>query len=105
MEHFRSIQRRDGVDVGYHESNLEPLNGVGRFGVGGIDKTFSFERMLELAHEINANIIIKAGPNAKWYLKRCPVDEIEGRIANQARWRNGTFRYKMWIVEWKDREE
>ena len=65
MEHFRSIQRRDGVDVGYHESNLEPLNGVGRFG----------------------------------------VDEIEGRIANQARWRNGTFRYKMWIVEWKDREE
>ena len=102
MEHYRSIQRLDGVDVGYTGTGLEPLNGVGRVGVGGIDKTFTLERMLELAHEIDANIIIKAGLNAKWYLKKCPIDEIEGRIATQARWRNGTFRYKMWVVEWRD---
>lgn len=103
MEHFRSIQRRDHTDVGYHESSLEPLNGVGRIGKRGIDKTFTLERMLELAYEIGANIIVKAGPNAKWYLKRFPVDKLDDEIAKQA-WRN-TSRATMWIVEWKERNE
>ena len=62
MEHFKSIQRRDSTDVGYHESNLEPLNGVGRVGRSGIDKTFKLHQVIELAYEIKANIIIKAGP-------------------------------------------
>ena len=97
MEFLKKLERRESTDVGFHESNLEPLNGVGKVGKTGIDKTFSLERVIKLAHEINANIIIKAGPNAKWYLKRFPLDELDREIAKQA-WRN-TSRATMWIVE------
>ena len=98
MEHIIKMTRRDGVDVGYVESDLEPLNGVGRVGKSGIDKTFKFERLVELAYEIRANIIIKAGKNAKWYLKRCDLNKIDEKIEKQ-RWRD-TSRVKMWIIEW-----
>lgn len=100
MEKIKKMIRRDGVDVGYIESDLEPLNGVGRVGKSGIDKSFKFERLIKLAYEIKANIIIKAGKNAKWYLKRCDLNEIDNKIEKQ-RWRD-TSRVKMWIIEWDD---
>ena len=100
MEHFTSIQRRDSTDLGFISQDLEPLNGVGRVGRSGIDKTFKLHQVIELAYEIKANIIIKAGPNAKWYLKRCPIDKLEGEIAKQA-WRN-TKRSTMWVIEWRN---
>ena len=100
MEHFKSILRRDSTDLGFISQDLEPLNSVGRVGRSGIDKTFTLHRMIELAYEIKANIIIKAGPNAKWYLKRCPIDKLEDEIAKQA-WRN-TKRSTMWVIEWRD---
>ena len=49
MEHVKSLEKRCGVDVGYHESSLESLNGVGRIGKRGIDKNFSLNQMLQLA--------------------------------------------------------
>jgi len=97
MEHIRSIVRRDATDVGYHESNIRSLNDVGKVGKRGIDKTYSLARVLELAREVDANIIIKAGKNAKWYLKRFPVDDLDREIAKQD-WRN-TSRCTMWVVE------
>ena len=99
MEHIRYMQRRDGVDVGWHNTNLEPLNGVGRVGKAGIDKTYTLEQVFHLAYEIKANVIIKAGKNAKWYLKRFPINEIEDEIRKQQNWRD-TSRSTMWIIDW-----
>ena len=91
------VEMKVGVDVFYGKKyNLEPLNGVGRVGNSGIDKTFTLDRVIELANEIKANIIVKGGPNAKWYIKRCNVEDIEEEIEKQS-WRN-TSRCIMWII-------
>ncbi len=95
MNHFKTIEKRDGVDVGYRGSDLEPLGGVGRVGKCGIDKNYTLEQMIVLAYEIKANIIIKGGKNAKWYLKKFDIKNIE--IQKQS-WRNSS-RVTMWIIE------
>ena len=97
MEYAKSINKLKGCDVGYND-DLEPLGGVGRVGKSGIDKTFSLEQVSILAYEINANIIIKAGKNAKWYLKKYNPNNIEAAIEKQ-KWRD-TSRVTMWIIEW-----
>ena len=98
MEYIKTLEKRRGVDVGYHESSLEPLNGVGRVGKNGIDKNFSLSQVMHLAWEIKANIIIKGGPNAKWYIKRINLDTLEEGIQKQM-WRD-TSRATMWIIRW-----
>jgi hypothetical protein len=100
MEHIAMMQKREGVDVGYHSSNIHPADREGCVGLSGIDKTFTLERILELAYKMEEkpNIIIKSGPNAKWYLKRFPKDGIEGEIQKQ-NWRD-TSRCVMYIIEW-----
>ena len=100
MEHIKTLEKRHGVDVGYHESNLEPLNGVGRVGKSGIDKNFSLAQVIHLAWEVRANIIIKSGPNAKWYIKRTNLDTLEEGIQKQV-WRD-TSRTSMWIIRWDE---
>ena len=92
------MRKMIGVDVGYHESNIEPLNNVGRVGKSGIDKTFTLQQVIVLAHEVDANIIVKAGKNAKWYIKRFDIDDIQQEIQKQI-WRN-TSRATMWVIEW-----
>ena len=98
MENVKNMKKMIGVDVGYHESNMEPLNSVGRLGKNGIDKTFTLQQVIVLAHQVNANIIIKAGKNAKWYIKRFNIDDIQYEIEKQ-QWRD-TSRATMWIIEW-----
>jgi hypothetical protein len=99
MEHITKLEKKMGVDVFYgSKHNLEPLNGVGRVGKSGIDKTFTLLQMMELAYAIKANIIIKAGPDAKWYLKRCNVEDISTEIEHQS-WRD-TSKCTMWIIQW-----
>ena len=39
------------------------------------------------------------GPNAKWYLKRCPENIIDTEVEKQRRWRD-ISRSTMWIVVW-----
>jgi hypothetical protein len=111
MEHIKSIERRTGVDVGYHSSNIHPIDRDGCVGpidyseafVGkyGINKTYTFEKVLELAYKMDnkPNIIIKAGENAKWYLKHFQRDKIEDEIEKQ-KWRD-TKRYTMYIIDWE----
>lgn len=91
MNYIRSIEKRNGVDVGYNTSVLEPLNRRGCIGKGGINKNYRLEEVLELAHEIGANIIIKAGQNAR--------EIIDQEIEKQS-WRD-TSRATMWIIEWE----
>lgn len=100
MEHITTMEKRIGVDVGYHSSNIHPADREGCVGKNGLNKSFSLEKIIELAYkmETKPNIIIKAGPNAKWYLKRFPKDIIETEILKQT-WRD-TSRCIMYIIEW-----
>ena len=82
MEHITFLEKRIGADLGYHESNLRPANNEGCVGKSGLDKTLSLQEILEIAYKMEEkpNIIIKAGPRAKWYLKRCPKVLIDTEI-------------------------
>jgi hypothetical protein len=100
MDHIRTFRKINGVDAGYHESNIHPANGEGRVGARGIDKNYTREQIFELAHKMNPrpNIIIKAGPNAKWYFKIVPIQFLVAEIQKQS-WRD-TSRCVMYVLEW-----
>ena len=100
MEHVTLMQKRLGVDVGFNGSCHHPANGEGCVGKRGLDKHLSLERILEIAYEMDTkpNIIIKAGPRAKWYLKHFPKDFIERAIEKQ-KWRDISSA-TMWIIDW-----
>lgn len=101
MEFIKNIERRTGVDVGFHASNINSLNREGCVGVRGIDKSYTLEMVLELAHKLEnkPNIIIKGGKNAKWYLKHFEKDKIDREIEKQS-WRD-TSRCTMYIIDWE----
>jgi hypothetical protein len=101
MEHITLMEKRIGADLGYHESNLRPSNGEGCVGKSGLDKNLSLERILEIAYKMkeNPNVIIKAGPRSKWYLKKCPKDLIDSEIKKQRSWRDISCS-TMWIIDW-----
>ena len=80
MQHFVSIHKRNHAYVGFIGADIDPLNNKGKVGKRGIDKNFTLEKLIELAYEVDANIIIKSGPNAKWYLKKFPIHDIENEI-------------------------
>lgn len=101
MEHVKKMEKRLGVDIGYHDSNIVPVDREGCVGKAGIDKSFTLERVIALAYkqvDKKPNIIIKAGQNAKWYLKHCPKEEIEEGIEKQ-KWRDCS-QATMYIIEW-----
>jgi hypothetical protein len=102
MEHIKFIEIRKGVDIGYHNSNIDPIDREGCVGVSGINKTFTIEMVLQLAYKIEnkPNIIIKSGPNGKWYLKRFQKEVIDQEIEKQ-KWRD-TSRCLMYIVDWNE---
>jgi len=94
MEYIKKLERYDGVDIGFHDEIHKH----------GHDKTLSLEQILKLAYDMNMdilgkpNIIIKAGKNAKWYLKKCPREDITNRV-NKQKWRD-TSRCTMYVIEW-----
>ena len=102
MEHVKKIEQRKGVDVGYNGSNIQPIDREGCVGASGIDKSFTFEMVMRLAYKMDnkPNIIIKAGPNAKWYLKHFQKDVIDEEIEKQ-KWRD-TRRCIMYIIDWNE---
>ena len=100
MEHVKKIEQRKGVDVGYNGSNIQPIDREGCVGDSGIDKSYTLDMVMKLAYKLDnkPNIIIKAGPNAKWYMKKVHVDEIDNEIEKQ-KWRD-TSRCTMFIIDW-----
>jgi len=102
MDQISNIEIRRGVDLGYHSSNIHPVDKYGCVGKQGIDKSFTIEMILEIASKIDEipNIIIKSGKNAKWYLKLLKKDLIDDAIINQ-QWRN-TTRCVMYIIDWNN---
>jgi hypothetical protein len=102
MQYVKTIEIKTGVDIGYHSSNIYPIDREGCIGKSGIDKSFTLEMIIQLAYKMEnkPNIIIKAGPNAKWYLKRFSKDIIEEEI-NKQTWRD-TSRCTMYIIDWTE---
>ena len=100
MEYVKKFEKRIGVDIGYTSSNIHPPDRESCVGLSGIDKTLSLDRVIALAYKINPkpNIIVKAGENGKWYLKRFPTDVIDTEIEKQ-KWRD-VSRSIMYIIEW-----
>ena len=104
MENIRLLERREGVDAGYHSSNLHPEDKEGCVGKCGINKLYKLEQVIDLAYKMEEkpNIIIKAGKNAKWYLKKFPIDVLEEAIQKEQNWRpNSVRRCTMYVIEWK----
>ena len=103
MMKMTSLVRFNGVDVGYKslcERGPKKEGVDGREGVGGFNKDISFDKIIEKAQKYHANIIVKGGPNAKWYLKYFPVEDIQTEIKKQA-WRcHG--RATMWLIEFDE---
>jgi len=100
MEYIKEI--RQGVDAGYTSSNIHPANGEGRVGKHGLDKDLTIEQVILLARsmEEKPNIIIKAGENAKWYLKRFSKENLPSEIEKQQQWRaERVARCTMYIIE------
>jgi hypothetical protein len=100
MEHVKKYEKRYGADAGYHSSNMDPVNREGCVGKSGLDKTLSLENVLAIAYKMpeKPNIVIKAGPNRKWYLKRFPLNVLDDEIEKQ-KWRDIT-QSTMHIIEW-----
>jgi hypothetical protein len=98
MEYIKEV--REGVDAGYGiHCNFHPANGEGRKGKHGLDPNLTIEEVIGLARKMveKPNIIIKAGKNAKWYLKRYTMEELPGEIQKQE-WRD-TSNCTMYIIE------
>jgi len=102
MEHIRHFHKRIGCDVGYHNSNLHPADGIGRVGISGMDKHLTLVQMIEIAYKMEEkpNILIKAGVNAKWYIKKVNLEHLEDEIDKQRKWRD-ISKCIMYIIEWE----
>jgi hypothetical protein len=105
MEHFQNIEKRKGCNL-KHGNDLHPENKERRIGKFGFDKTSKLNEMLEIAYKMEnprPNIIIKAGKNAKWYLKYCMVNKIEEEITKNKATNEGTGgnRCTMYIITWE----
>lgn len=101
MEHFRNIERRDGVCIGYKD-DLHPEDGRGRVGKSGFDKTLRLNDIIDIAYTMEnprPNIIVKGGPNAKWYLKYCEEDKIDDKI-EKTKWLKQAKMCTTYIIKW-----
>ena len=101
MEYFKNIERRDGVDIGY-KKDLHPEDSKWRVGSSGLNKSLKLNDLIEIAYTMNnpkPNIIIKAGKNAKWYLKYCSFDKIDEQTEKN-KWRDSS-RCNMYIITWQ----
>lgn len=100
MEHFMKIEKRLGCDI-CRGDDLHPEDDRGRVGKSGFDKNFKLYEILEIAYSMKnprPNIVIKAGKNAKWYLKYCSIDKIDEKIEKN-KYRD-LSRCTMYIVIW-----
>ena len=99
MEHFTNIEKRCGINIGRCDG-LHPST-YRRVGKEGYDKNLKLIDMIEMAYTMDnprPNIIIKAGKNAKWYLKYCIPDKIDEKIEKN-KYRDCS-RFSMYIITW-----
>ena len=99
--HFKYFEIKEGCDVGFNDNIPHPDYPFTSKTIG-YPKEFTLTKMLKIAKDVNANILIKAGKNAKWYVKCYPFGEgIQERIDKQKAWRaNRVKTCTMYCFEW-----
>jgi hypothetical protein len=106
MEHVEKCISRHGANL-KHGRDLHPADREGCVGNRGIDKTYTLERVVAIAFKMprKPNILIKAGVNAKWYIKECHPDRIEFEIEKARvapRGGKSVHLCTMYIITWKE---
>jgi hypothetical protein len=93
------FERRNGVNIFQHDVN--PSDGEGCIGKCGIDKTYTLEKVIDLAYKMEEkpNIIFRSTHKSKWYLKSVPKDTIDAKI-QKGQWVNKPENI-MYIIEWE----
>lgn len=101
MNHILKFEKKYGVDVGFHGSNIDPPNHEKRVGKSGMDKNLTLHEVIEIAFHMKEkpNILIKAGQNAKWYFKKIDPNNIDKENKKQ-NWRDKK-RIIMYIIHWE----
>lgn len=101
LQYIKKFEMREGVNAGYHRSNVYPANREGRVGKHGIDKNLTLDQVVALAHSMDEkpNIIVKGGPDAKWYFKSIPIEKLNEMITKEFR---DVSKNTMYIIEWKN---
>ena len=104
MNNLKNVRIHHGADV-YHRNNkynLHPENGESCVGKYGIDRSLTFEQVLDLCrrHSLKPDTITKAGAKAKWYLKRCAKGYIEGEIKKSRAGSDCVRRYTLYELDW-----
>ena len=97
-----SESKKRGCDVGMINCDTS-CDGTGRVGKSGFDKQLQLNDLIEIAYTIKnprPNIIIKAGKNAKWYLKYCDLSLVDEKNTTNKKWRD-TSRATMYVIEWE----
>ena len=99
MEHIKSIEKREGCSA--YGANIHPIDREGCVGKAGIDKSYTLDMVMKLAYKMDdkPNIIIKGGKNAKWYMKKIPLNKIDDAIEKQ-KWKDNMHYCTMYIIVW-----
>lgn len=70
-------------------------------GKNGFDKNMSLDDVIEIiAKPKGANLIIKSGPRAKWYVKKVSPDEARRTITHRKKDYIEIKNSKCYVVEW-----
>ena len=98
MNFILKFEKRYGCDVGFCRSAIDPPYHEKRVGNSGMDKDLTLSQVIEIAYSMKEkpNILIKAGPNAKWYFKKIDPNNIDNENEKQ-NWRD-TKRNIMYII-------
>jgi hypothetical protein len=101
MEFIKKLDKRIGENVGFIHSDIRPDDSQVCVGKEGLNKSLTLEQIITIAYKMDTrpNIIIKAGINAKWYLKYFPKEKIQIEVDKQKKFRD-ISRCTMWIIEW-----
>ena len=95
LTQIKYFEMKQGVDIGYHISNIPHPQHLNSY--RGYNKHFKLDKIVRIAKDLKANIIIKTGKNDKWFIKKCPKEFIQNEIEKQ-KWRD-TSDYTMYIIE------
>lgn len=67
----------------------------------GFDKNLTLEEVIaKIAQPKGANLIVKTGPNAKWYVKNITAEEAHKTLKNGKKYCIKNPNVKCYVVEW-----
>lgn len=68
-------------------------------GKNGFDKTLTIEEVIEhIAIPYGGNVIVKAGKNAKWYVKNIPFEVVDSSVRTKDKFYVVKENYRSYII-------